>query len=341
MSHQAHSPDNPLARFIYLRSFGFATGSMGVAAALFDHGAATATIVLMLACCWIWPWVARHRVSGAERPQRIEHQNLVIDTGLAGFWVAMAGFDLVPTVMFVSLMGMDRMVEGGWHLVGRAMASMAAMALLGWGVGGFAFNPHSSLVTMLWCLPFLVMYPLALGWVAWLISGRIRRRKRELEQDSQSDFQTGLASRRHWHDEVGSQIRRFRRYGTPATVMMVDIDHFKQVNDAAGHLAGDDVLAAVARCITAELGVMDTAGRYGGDEFGIVLAGVGRGQAREVAERLRRAVAASVSVQGVPVSLSIGLAELVPGLEGVKAWTAAADAALYRAKLAGRDCVRD
>lgn len=341
MSYQAPPQDNPLARFIYLRSFGFATGSMGVAAALFDHGASTATIVLMLACCGIWPWVARHRVIGAERPQRVEHRNLVIDTGLAGFWVAVAGFDLVPTVMFVSLMGMDRMVEGGWQLVGRAMASMAAMALVGWAVGGFAFNPHSSLVTMLWCLPFLVMYPLALGWVAWLITGRVRRRKRELEQDSQSDFQTGLASRRHWHDEVGSQVRRFRRYGTPAVVMMVDIDHFKRVNDAAGHVAGDDVLAAVARCITAGLGVLDTAGRYGGDEFGIVLPGVQAAQARELAERLRRTVAGHVSVQGVPVSLSIGLAELVPGLESVKTWVAAADAALYRAKLDGRDCVRD
>ena len=85
----------------------------------------------------------------------------------------------------------------------------------------------------------------------------------------------------------------------------------------------------------------DTAGRYGGDEFGVLLPGTDRGAAMGIAERLRRAVAAQVSVDGVPVTLSIGLAELAPGMESIEDWTGAADDALYRAKDAGRDCVRD
>ena len=341
MARTVAPPHNPLVRFVYLRAFGFVTGSLGVASSLLDNGAAAGTVAAMLVCCWAWPWVARHRVLVATHPLRIEQQNLVIDTGLAGFWVGVTGFDLLPTAMFVAMMGMDRMVEGGWQMVGRAMASMAGMALLGWAAGGFDFNPHTSLATMLWCLPFLVLYPLGLGWVAWLISGRVRRRKRELEQSTQLDFQTGLASRMRWQDEVGSQIRRFRRYGTPATVMMVDIDHFKHINDSAGHVAGDEVLVEVARCIAASLRSSDTAGRYGGDEFGVVLPGMDRGQARAMAERLRSAVAAQVHAGGRPVSLSIGLADIGHGLDSVKAWIAAADAALYRAKLAGRGCVRD
>ncbi len=341
MYHPLHHPDNPLVRFVYLRTFGFVTGSLGVAAALLDHGAPMALVAAMFASCWAWPWIARRRVLVAPRPLRREQQNLVLDTGLAGFWVAQAGFDLVPTAMFIALMGMDRMVEGGWKLAGRAMASMAAMAVLGWSLAGFPFTPHSSLATIAWCLPFLVLYPLGLGWVAWLISERQRQRKRELEQDSLVDFQTGLATRRRWEDEVARQIRRFHSYATPATVMMLDIDHFKQINDAAGHVAGDEVLAEVARCISAHLGPAGMAGRYGGDEFGIVLPGTGLALAREMAERLRRAVTDAVSVQGRPVGMSIGLAELGPGLDTAKAWTAAADAALYRAKLDGRGCVRD
>ncbi len=341
MSETIAHPHNPLVRFIYLRGFGFATGGLGVASSLLDHGAGAGTVATMFLCCLAWPWIARLRVMSAAHPLRTEHQNMVIDTGLAGFWVAVTGFDLLPTVMFVAVMGMDRMVVGGWRLFGHAAAMMAGMALAGWAAGGFAFNPHTSLHTMLWCLPFLVLYPLGLGWMAWLISGRVRRRKRELEQSSQVDAHTGLATRKRWEDELGSQLRRFRRYGTPATVMMVDIDHFKRINDSAGHLVGDEVLAEVARCIAASLREADTAGRYGGDEFGVVLPGVGREQARRMAEALRAAVAAQVRAAGNPVDLSIGLAEIGRGLDSVKAWIAAADAALYRAKLAGRGCVRD
>ena len=132
-------------------------------------------------------------------------------------------------------------------------------------------------------------------------------------------------------------MRRFRRYGTVASLLMVDIDHFKQINDAAGHLVGDQVIRQVAACLTDTLRGSDAAGRFGGDEFGVLLPGTAREAAMDVARRLGQLVRERVRNLGRPVTLSIGVAEIGPGLEEFESWTAAADAALYRAKAAGRD----
>ena len=100
------------------------------------------------------------------------------------------------------------------------------------------------------------------------------------------------------------------------------------------------VIHQVCAILRENLRSADTAGRYGGDEFGVLLPGTGREAALEAAERLRRAVSSRVAVGGVPVTLSIGVAELAPGMEAIEDCTGAADEALYRAKGDGRDCVR-
>ncbi|WP_240626118.1 sensor domain-containing diguanylate cyclase [Pseudoxanthomonas sp. SGT-18] len=344
-------PDNPgnagssLARFVrhtaLMRALGFVAGAFGVASALAGQGhpAWVLAVVWLNAVCW--PLLAWRLVDVSLQPLRTEYRSLLVDTGMAGFWMAMTGFDLVPTAMMLAMMMMDRLIAGGWGLALRAFATMAAAALLTWIARGFPFHPHTSFRTMLWCMPFFVLYPLAIGAVAWRLTEHVRVRKRELEQDSRIDPQTGLATRRQWQAQVAAEVRRYRRYGTVASLMMVDIDHFKQVNDAAGHLAGDEVIRKVAACVLDSLRGGDAAGRFGGDEFGVLLPGTAREAALDLARRLADAVRACVLGGGRPVTLSIGVAQIGPGLDDFEAWTGAADAALYRAKLAGRDCVRD
>jgi diguanylate cyclase (GGDEF)-like protein len=165
-----------------------------------------------------------------------------------------------------------------------------------------------------------------------------------LEELSQTDALTGLHNRYFFDQRFEYELRRARRYRSPIAVVMMDIDHFKLVNDGHGHPFGDLVLRGVAKALGRVLRDVDTLARYGGEEMVAILAETGRDEAGLVAERLRVAVEASRfedAGQRVPVTISLGVA-LYPssvvetGAELLKN----ADAALYRAKASGRNQVQ-
>jgi two-component system, cell cycle response regulator len=164
-----------------------------------------------------------------------------------------------------------------------------------------------------------------------------------------TDFLTGFYNRRYLQARLREELARVQRQHQTLAFLMIDIDHFKQINDRFGHLAGDAVLREVARRINAEMRTSDTGARFGGDEFAIVLQQGGVVDAERVARRVLDAVrtlpvAISTELSEL-VSLSIGVAAAAPAqeLRDLKALAerliAAADAALYRAKSAGRSQV--
>ena len=155
---------------------------------------------------------------------------------------------------------------------------------------------------------------------------------------------TGLANRRHFHAALEREVDRVARSGEAALLMMLDIDHFKRVNDTHGHVAGDQVLQAIARTLAGCVRPMDTLARYGGEEFAIVLPACQAEFGRAVAERIRRAVAATPIVVApnttVHVTLSIGGAFALQWIRSTTSlWTNRADHQLYRAKSEGRNRV--
>lgn len=159
---------------------------------------------------------------------------------------------------------------------------------------------------------------------------------------SLKDPLTGLANRRHFRAVLEREIDRVTRSGEAALLLMLDIDHFKKVNDTYGHLAGDVVLQSVARTLGACVRPMDTLARYGGEEFAVVLPACQAGFGRMVAERIRRAVA-NTPVQVSPsielhVTVSIGGAFAMQWIRSTTLlWTDRADQQLYEAKAAGRN----
>lgn len=161
---------------------------------------------------------------------------------------------------------------------------------------------------------------------------------------SLKDPLTGLANRRHVRAVLEREIDRVARSGEAALLLMLDIDHFKQVNDRHGHLAGDIVLQSVARTLESCVRPMDTVARYGGEEFAIVLPACQFGFGRVIAERVRRAIEAT-PVRISPsltlnVTVSIGGAFALQWIRSTTAlWTDRADAELYKAKLGGRNCI--
>jgi len=161
------------------------------------------------------------------------------------------------------------------------------------------------------------------------------------QQQAAVDALTGLASFRVLRDRLANEVARCHRSGERFAVLFLDLDNFKQVNDRFGHEAGNAVLKETARQCGAHIRLTDLAGRYGGDEFVVVLVGTGQEGARVVGEKVRSAVQETGKQMGYPeglVTASIGVAEYRPDKKDEDVLVAA-DRALYRAKAAGRNQV--
>ena len=167
----------------------------------------------------------------------------------------------------------------------------------------------------------------------------------QLVAEARTDAKTGLLNASTWHREASTELARIRGYWSPTSLAIIDIDHFKLVNDTHGHLAGDRVLRVVADRFSEQLREGDLIGRFGGEEFAILLPSTSGTEAGRVAERLRGHIANSEIVVsdgraaniGVAITVSVGVAELAHTRQDLDELLSVADVALYQAKAAGRD----
>jgi diguanylate cyclase (GGDEF)-like protein len=175
--------------------------------------------------------------------------------------------------------------------------------------------------------------------VVKLLADHVTRIIRQLARAADTDYLTGLLNRRAFDLEFRRQCERARRSELPLAVATFDLDHFKQVNDHFGHAEGDRVLCAFAELLERELRAGDTLARVGGEEFAVVLFGVGLREAVAFAERIGRELSAAAGAAGPALGTSAGVAELSERTPHPAALMLAADRALYAAKTAGRRCV--
>jgi diguanylate cyclase (GGDEF)-like protein len=164
----------------------------------------------------------------------------------------------------------------------------------------------------------------------------------ELAILSQTDGLTQLFNRTHWESLLMAEYKRWARTQHPCSLVMLDIDHFKSVNDEYGHMAGDEVIKHLSNLIHKHARETDTTGRYGGEEFAVVLPNTSVKHAFIFAERLRIEVEKSqVKFNDLILeyTISLGVAELEPSIKTYEAWIECADAALYQSKETGRNKV--
>jgi diguanylate cyclase (GGDEF)-like protein len=170
---------------------------------------------------------------------------------------------------------------------------------------------------------------------------------REAEQQSMTDALTGLYNRRSLEQLMTREVALSERHGVPLSVVMIDLDRFKEINDRHGHAAGDHLLKAFADCVRITLRKTDLAFRYGGDEFVIALPQTPLHQAEQVVQKLKQAFAAvdfsdAIANLAAQPTLSIGVAQRTPSETAatLPSLLAAADTALYEAKKNNRDCIK-
>ncbi|MDX6270380.1 MAG: hypothetical protein QOD28_1603 [Acidobacteriota bacterium] len=166
---------------------------------------------------------------------------------------------------------------------------------------------------------------------------KLKREMDRLRAEADRDYLTGLANRRRFRTALGQELERWRRYRVACSLLLVDIDFLKRVNDTHGHSAGDSVIRHVAAALAEHSRDNDTAARLGGEEFALLLAGATEPSAFAAAERLREAVCAH-EVEKVGVcTISIGVASCPAHATSERTLYAASDAALYCAKGEGRN----
>jgi diguanylate cyclase len=322
-----------------LRTLGLGLGALCVASVLHLHHVPLGWWLLLALNGLIWPHVALLLSTHNTDPRRAETRNLLVDAALGGVWIAVMQFNLLPSVMLATMVSLDKASLDGRGLLVRTFACLAAVCALTSALLGFPVSVETPMAVTIACLPFLVLYPLAIHSVAYALARKVTRQNRQLEQLGRTDGLTGLGNRRHCLAVAAAELERRFRTGRPAVLMLIDIDHFKKVNDRYGHPVGDEVLCAIAEVLRQCGRTNDTPARYGGDEFLIVLPETDLIGAEEVGQRILDQMHTLVleRVPDMRLTLSIGAAEADRHVANVDAWVQQADDALYRAKAAGRD----
>lgn len=304
-------------------------------------------------------WLARR----SPRPMKAEFVNMLLDSVAFGAWQAVLGFPLALTVALFIGASVNLTVFRGLRGVGESTGSFALGALLGAWLGGWAGPTEAGGLALVLTAGALLAYVLLVAFTAYTrsvslhearqqvrVSERALQRQldenqilqAQLKDQAQRDALTGVFNRRYLVEALERELAQAQCQGLPLSLMLMDIDHFKRVNDTHGHQVGDEVLRGAAALLGGHVRAGDVVCRYGGEEFLLLLPGMPEAQAVERAERCRRELAERAITVGqaeVRVTLSIGVATFPVHGDSVAGLIECADRALYDAKRQGRDRV--
>lgn len=332
-------PRDLLPQWIYrFRMMGMGLAGVPIALVLLELDAPIVSWIWAAFTCLVWPHLAYWRARRSPSPFRTELGNLVLDSAIAGSWVVLMHFTVLPSVLVITVATADKINSGVRDLWRRSLPGMLLAMVIGGLLTGFAFRPETSMPVVLACLPLMLIHTIGVSMASYRLVRRVQRQNRRLDELSRIDALTGLDNRGAWQHQAEDLLARSRTAGRAATLMMVDVDAFKDINDRHGHMLGDDVLREIAAILRKGTRADALIGRFGGDEFAIALP-QGLAETTMVAERIRHMVEHLTLPQAPDVrcSISLGLAEAGPTDTDLRQWMESADRVLYQAKQTGRN----
>ena len=302
----------------------------------------------------VYPLLLYQRAVRAPDPLRAELQNLLLDGVLLGAWMAVWGLPLWISFMLAISVCLNVVIYMGMPGLMRGVVALAAGVAAVRLVAGIDFRPDTGLLVSLLCMALLTFYLLLFAQAAYQRGLSLRESRKvlgerleqitqlqaRLQEQALRDPLTGLYNRRHMDQVLDRELAACAASGEPLALVLLDIDHFKQVNDTWGHLAGDDLLRALAAQLREVVDGRAMACRLGGDELMLMLPGTSSAGAMAMAERLRRRfeqVPASTGAGPMAASLSLGIAMFPDNGQSARELLHCADQALYQAKLHGRN----
>ncbi|WP_145484853.1 diguanylate cyclase [Yersinia aldovae] len=328
------------AKRTYLpRAFGLGIGMFCVASVLYTQDTPLWLWLLLAVYGLIWPHIAYLLAARSEQPFEQEITNMKIDSAIGGVWVALMSFNALPSIVILSMMSMNNIASGGKNIFYKGLALQIACSLLTSWLFNLPFKPETTPTQVYACLPMIIIYPSLLGLVTYRTAKRLAESKEGLLRISVRDGLTGLYNRRHWEHQLHNQFDSCRRYQHGATLILLDIDNFKSINDTFGHAVGDEAITILAEELLLGLRAIDIVGRYGGDEFGAILPNTTAEQTREVLARIQIRLGEIIfkHAPSLQLRLSAGIADYRHDMVNYQQWLKAADSALYLAKDNGRN----
>lgn len=296
-------------------------------------------------------WGKRARDERAAHPWAVQLALLPALGGIVVLGVAHGLHDTPVPMLILNVLvfarGLFAWREVRWALALSVLLVLTSELLLATGLMPYAPLLSTPVFTggalhpwwAMWVRVLFVLAAVLMSLVLFCLAVAVQRRRAELETLVRTDALTGLANRREFMTQLEREAHRQARSGRPMSVVLFDVDHFKQVNDRWGHPAGDQVLARIGALLKAHTrDQVDTAARYGGEEFVLLLPDTGVNEACLVAEKIAvrlRQERFSVGDQGFQVTQSVGVAQVVEG--DLEQALRVADRNMYRAKQAGRD----
>jgi diguanylate cyclase len=339
MEDQRHKGISFAKRMYAPRCVGLAVGFVSVLPALHDLQVWPWLWLPLLLNGFAWPHVAYQLARRSARPFQAEHRNLLCDSFLIAGWAAAIGFNPLPSIVIVSMAAMNTIAAGGLRLfLQGGVASLLGAATV-YLLASPALVLQTTPLQVYACLPMIFIYPLAVGMVCYRLAVKLTEHKLALSKLSQTDSLTGLLNHGSWMALMQTQFIKCKALSHPTTIALIDIDHFKTINDTYGHLVGDDMLRQLSTDMIKTLHTIGIVGRIGGDEFCVIFPGITPEQA---GQRLRLLLATihayrHARIPGLAMSLSIGVATFDAQLLDAGAWLDKADKALYSAKRNGRN----
>jgi diguanylate cyclase len=328
-------------RFYLPRCLGLSMGFLAVFFSLSAPRHGRLVLGILISYCFLWPHLAYLLAKSSARPIDTERRSMLVDAFTAGLFAAVMGFNPIPSVCILSMVTMNNMAMGGPRFMARGVMASLLGAGLTYLTLGISFHDVLSRAQIAACLPLLVLYPLSLGYVAYLTAIRLIQHKNQLRDMSRTDSLTGLTNRAAFNEILDDWVSTPGNDIHHSVVALVDVDQFKDINDKFGHIAGDRALQKIARIMSSCVRKQDTVARYGGDEFCVILRNTSKVEATGIFEKMCVLAEPDADLRDdVPVStLSIGAAMYSSDTRTGAMWIHMADEAMYEAKKGGRNQV--
>ena len=328
-------------RIFVMRQTGTTLCFLSISSVLHFLNYSSFVYILLAINAFCWPLVAYLYAKNKTDAVKATNLSLVIDAALGGFWIGVMAISPFPSLIMMAILVSDRYAAGGWEILKPSLIVMLTSCLIVWAILGFQINIEFDRAMIWFSLPLATVYIMSLSVLTRNLAVQLIDKNREFERIALMDPRLHIPNRRMFEQRLSSTFVQTHRNESYAHLMLMDVDHFKYINDTYGHEAGDYFLSEISTVLRNMIGPKDVPARFGGDELAIIVVDQTNEQILQLAQDISNRIK-QIRLQSdheFSATISIGIAS-IETVKTVSEWFSLADKALYYIKRNGRDGIK-